>query len=128
MFEIRLLLLILTTKRFLYHRKIFFMGYYILEFPVCSSAHQSVHMSCKHNFSFTNEPVLIKHYTFACEKPVPHFQSVQNLVCPRSMSGKTCLLLVEILGLPVQWQVIFVKFCSIFNDVTGKIWPWQVKI
>ena len=52
------------------------------------------------------------------------YQSMRNLVCRRSMTGKTCLRLVGILGLPVTrtrlWQVTFVKFCSIFNDVTGK--------
>ena len=47
-------------------------------------------------------------------------QSMRNLFCRRSMSGKTCLRLVEILGLPVTMTATFVKFCSIFNDVTGK--------
>ena len=45
-------------------------------------------------------------------------QSMQNLVCYRSISGKTCLRLVETLGLPVTMTG---NFCSIFNDVTGKI-------
>ena len=47
-------------------------------------------------------------------------QSMRNLVCRMSMSGKTCLRLVEILGLPVTMTATFVKFCSIFNDVTCK--------
>ena len=44
-------------------------------------------------------------------------QSMRNLVGHSSMSGKTCLRLTEILGLPVTMRG---NFCSIFNDVTGK--------
>ena len=36
-------------------------------------------------------------------------QSMRNLVCRRSMSGKTCLRLVEILGLPVTMTGNFCK-------------------
>ena len=47
-------------------------------------------------------------------------QSMRNLVCRRSMSGKTCLRLVEILGLPVTMTGNFCKILLYFNDVTGK--------
>ena len=40
----------------------------------------------------------------------PFYQSMRNLVCRRSMSGKTCLRLVEILGLPVTMTG---NFCNI---------------
>jgi len=38
------------------------------------------------------------------------------------MSGKTSMRQVEIWGLPVTTTMtgIFVKFCSIFNDMTDK--------
>ena len=38
------------------------------------------------------------------------FQSMRNLVCRRSMTGKTCLQLVGILGLPVTMTR---NFCQI---------------
>ena len=45
-------------------------------------------------------------------------QSMQNLACHRSMSGKSCLRLVEILGLPVTMSgnfcqiLLYVQWCD----------------
>ena len=59
-----------------------------------------------------------------CSNPGGNFvmwcSLIRNLVCRRSMSRKTGLRLVEIWVYPSQRQATFVKFCSIFNDVTGK--------
>jgi len=58
--------------------------------------------------------------SFLLEKTTGAFdgaQSVWNLVCHRSMSGKTCLWLVKKLDLSV---IMTGKFYSMFNDVTGK--------
>jgi len=49
-------------------------------------------------------------------------QSMRNLVCHRSMSGKTCLRLVEILGLSVTMTG------NLFSIFTLYSMMWQVKI
>ena len=46
-------------------------------------------------------------------------QSMRNLVCRRSMSGKTCLRLVEILGSPVT---ITGNFCQILSNFVNIQW------
>ena len=46
---------------------------------------------------------------------------MRKLVCHRSMSGKSCLRLVEMLGLPVTMTGNFCQF--MFNEATGKNEP-----
>ena len=55
---------------------------------------------------------------FLCEWVCWCYQSMWNLVCHRSMSGKTCLRLVVILGLPVTMSgyfcqiLLYIQWCD----------------
>jgi len=71
------------------------------------------------NMNFTNIQLKCKYtinLTYKYQIPQKPYQSMQNLFFHRSMTGKTCLRLVEILGLPV----------TMFIHATDKNKPWQV--